>query len=61
MTDSVKKMTERERILKAIQTLPAEEDYVWDGKDEDDRPATDEELRAGVEAARRSRGRSELA
>ena len=31
--------------------------YVWDGKDEDDRPATREEMRAGVEAYRKQRGR----
>ncbi|TXH83765.1 BrnA antitoxin family protein [Thauera aminoaromatica] len=57
MTGSVKKMTEREQILKAMQSLPAGGHFVWDGKDEDDRPATEEELRAGVEASRRGRGR----
>ena len=57
MTGSAKKLTEREQILKAMKTPPAEGYFVWDGKDEDDRPATDEELRAGVEAARRGRGR----
>ena len=31
--------------------------YVWDGKDEEDRPATHEEMRAGVEAYRKQRGR----
>lgn len=31
--------------------------YVWDGKDEDERPATREEMRAGVEAYRKQRGR----
>ena len=57
MTGSVKKMTEREQILKAMQSLPAGGHFAWDGKDEDDRPATEEELRAGVEASRRGRGR----
>lgn len=50
-------MTEREQILKAMKTPPPEAYFVWDGKDEDDRPASDEELRAGIEAARRGRGR----
>ena len=31
--------------------------YVWDGKEEDERPATREEMRAGVEAYRKQRGR----
>ena len=31
--------------------------YVWDGKDEDDRPATREEMRAGIEVYRKQRGR----
>ena len=57
MTGSVKKMTEREAILEAMKTPPAGGYYVWDGVDEDDRPATAEELQAGLEAARRKRGR----
>lgn len=31
--------------------------YVWDGKNEDDRPLTREEMQAGVEAYRKQRGR----
>ncbi len=31
--------------------------YVWDGKDEDDRPLTREEMQAGVDAYRKRRGR----
>ena len=31
--------------------------YVWDGKDEDDRPLTHEEMQAGIEAYRKQRGR----
>ena len=50
-------MTEREAILKAMKTPPVGGYYVWDGVDEDDRPATAEELQAGLEAARRKRGR----
>ena len=47
----------RKQVLSAVRALTHDQDYVWDGKDEDDRPATEEELRAGVEAARRGRGR----
>jgi uncharacterized protein (DUF4415 family) len=46
----------REEILKAVRATPPAQDYVWDGVDEDERPATAEEMRAGVELYRRSRG-----
>lgn len=47
----------RKAVLAAVRAIPAEKDYVWNGADEDDRPATTEELQAGVEADRRKRGR----
>ena len=47
----------RNEILKAMQSPPPDGYYVWDGKDEDDRPLTKEELQGGIEAYRRSRGR----
>ena len=50
-------MSEREAILEAMNTPPVGGYYVSDGVDEDDRPATPEELQAGLEAARRKRGR----
>jgi len=31
--------------------------YVWDGKNDDDRPLTREEMQAGIEACRKQRGR----
>jgi len=46
----------REELLDAVRAIPPEQDYVWDGVDEDDRPLTEEELRAGLALAR-SRGR----
>lgn len=52
----VNKMS-REQVLAAVRGIPAKRDFVWDGKDEDDRPLTEEELQAGMEAYRRSRGR----
>lgn len=57
MNGSTKKMTERETILDAMKAPPVGGYFVWDGVDEGDRPATEEELRAGIEAARRGRGR----
>lgn len=47
----------REDVLTAVRAIPPEQDFVWDGVDEDDRPATAEELQAGIEAARKGRGR----
>lgn len=43
-------------VLAAVRAIPKEDCYVWDGVDEDDRPATEEELRAGIALAK-SRGR----
>lgn len=45
-------MTKNE-VLAAIRAIPPEKNYVWDGIDEDDRPATMQELNA----ARIARGR----
>lgn len=57
MSGSRKKMTEREAILDAMKAPPSGGYYVWDGKDEDDRPATKNELQAGADACRKQRGR----
>lgn len=43
----------RESILAAMKTQGPGGCYVWDGEDEDDRPASAEELRDGVDAYRR--------
>lgn len=47
----------REQVLAAVRATPPEKDFVWDGVDEDDRPLPKEEMLAGIEAARRKRGR----
>lgn len=57
MSGSQKKQTEREAILEALKSPPPEGYYVWDGVDEDERPASAEELQAALAAARRRRGR----
>ena len=43
-------------VLEAMRNLAPALDFVWDGVDEDDRPATEEELRAGTDAYRKQRG-----
>lgn len=50
------KMTpQRKAVLSAVKKTPPGGDYVWDGKDEDDRPLTREEMQKGVEAYRKKR------
>ena len=45
-----KMTTQRKAILAAVKKAPPGGDYAWDGKDEDDRPLTSEEMQKGVEA-----------
>jgi uncharacterized protein (DUF4415 family) len=40
-----------------VAKVRAKAPYVWDGKNEDERPLTREEMQAGIEAYRRQRGR----
>ena len=58
MTGSKTNAISRKAVLAAVRAVPPEKNFVWDGVDEDDLPATPEELQAGLEAARRKRGRS---
>ena len=57
MSGSKKTTKTREKILEAMKTPPPGGYYVWDGKDEDERPLTEKEMRTGVAAYHRSRGR----
>jgi len=41
----------REQVAAAVRAIPKEKFFVWDGIDEDDRPLSDAELKAGLEAA----------
>ena len=55
-----KTANERTRLqaLTAVQALPDEQDFVWDGLDEEDRPLTETEaapLRAAIVAKKRGR------
>ncbi len=40
----------RETLLQAIRNLPHDQDFLWDGYDEDDRPVSEDELNAAVPA-----------
>ena len=40
-----------------VAKVRARTPYAWDGKNEDERPLTREEMQAGIEAYRRQRGR----
>ena len=57
MTGSNKTPMTREQILEAMKTPPPGGYYVWDGKDEMERPLTREEMLAGITANRKRRGR----
>lgn len=57
MNGSKQKPMNRKAVITAVRSLPADQHFVWDGVDEDDRPATAEEMRTGMEAVRRQRGR----
>jgi len=47
----------RKQVAAAVQAIPAGTDFVWDGKNEDERPLTKEEMRAGMAGAAKRRGR----
>lgn len=51
------KKASAEKILKLTKSPPRSGDYVWDGKDEADRPLTRDEMRKGIEEVKRGRGR----
>lgn len=57
MSGSKQKPMNRKAVIAAVKSLPPDQHFVWDGVNEDERPATAEEMRAGIEAARRKRGR----
>ncbi len=60
MTGSARKSSDRPMdraaILKAMKTPPPGGYHVRDGVDEDDRPATEAKIEAGLAAARKARG-----
>lgn len=57
MTGSKTNAMSRKEVLAAVRAIPSEKNFVWDGKDENDRPATAEELKTAIESFRGKRGR----
>ena len=57
MSGSKTNAMKRKAVLEAVRAMAPAQDFVWDGSDEDDRPATAAEFATGVEASRRKRGR----
>ena len=55
--NGLKMTTQRKAMLAAVKKAPPGGDYVWDGKDEDDRPLSRDEMQKCVEAYRKKRGR----
>ena len=53
------KMTSKtfNRILSATKTAPVGGDFVWDGRDEDERPLSKDEMVSGIAVAHKRRGR----
>jgi uncharacterized protein (DUF4415 family) len=45
------------QVRAAVAALPPSQDFVWDGDNEDERPATAEELQTAIASANRKRGR----
>lgn len=44
-------------VRAAVRAIPSSQHFVWDGVDEGERPATEEEMQAGIDAERKRRGR----
>lgn len=58
VTTSEGQVTHERRVSKTdLAKVRAGTPYVWDGKNEDERPLTRDEMQAGLEAYRRQRGR----
>ena len=56
-TSEMRAAAKRGKSKTDLAKVQAGTPYVWDGKDEDDRPLTQEEMQAGIEAYRKQRGR----
>jgi uncharacterized protein (DUF4415 family) len=57
MTGSKTTLMTRKAVLAAVKTPPVGGDFVWDGKDEDERPLTPAQMQVGINAYRKQRGR----
>ena len=57
MSGSKTNAMKREAVLAAVRAIPPAQDFVWDGRDEDDRPASAEALQRALGDQPRKRGR----
>lgn len=57
MSGSKTNTMSRKEVLAAVRAIPSKNDFVWDGKDEDDRPASVEEMNSAMASYRAKRGR----
>lgn len=56
-TDAMRAARKRGESMTDVAKVRGRAPYVWDGKSEEERPLTSEEMRGGVEAYRKQRGR----
>lgn len=56
-SDDMRAVGKRGASKTHVARLHAKTPYVWDGKDEEERPLSREEMQAGIAAYRRQRGR----
>jgi uncharacterized protein (DUF4415 family) len=56
-TDEMRAARKRGEGKTNVAKVRANAPYVWDGKNEDERPLTREEMQAGIESYRKQRGR----
>jgi uncharacterized protein (DUF4415 family) len=56
-TDKMRATAARGASKTDLTKVRAKTPYVWDGKNEDERPLTREEMQAGIDAYRKRRGR----
>jgi uncharacterized protein (DUF4415 family) len=57
MSGSKTNAMKREAVRAAVRAIPPAQDFVWDGRDEDDRPASAEALQRALADLPRKRGR----
>lgn len=56
-TDKMRAAGKRGDSKTDVAKVRANTPYIWDGKNEDDRPLTREEMQAGIDSYRKQRGR----
>ncbi len=57
MSGSKTSLINPKRVIAALRSPSAQPDYVWDGRDDNDRPASPAELKKALAASVKKRGR----